>query len=305
MLGDRVPPFCQHAGHKGDVLSILQRERKCAHVQGQADHGTVRRRSVRCWGAAFLAAATRSLPLRFAAATVLALSRCTPNRTVGKRTDTAGKSGKHQSNHEPQCRAHPSHRFQRMATNQFLVNSQARFNARYSHVGQHPAPRFFFGAKDPIHRSQWPKPASTSRSPKPAAPAASILNPSAVLALPAHPLARWPSYADRLRNRPVALASTIATSCNQNGSRMPLRELSFSGDPFAERSAEVESSNRPESPPVKATHTASVTNAAVCIWTVGNPCYQGQTRERRCDGYMSYLSPRTHDHEHERAAGGR
>jgi len=150
-----------------------------------------------------------------------------------------------------------------------------------------------------------PKPASTSSSPKPAAPAASILNPSAVLALPAHPLARWPSYADRLRNRPVALASTIATSCNQNGSRMPLRELSFSGDPFAERSAEVESSNRPESPPVKATHTASVTNAAVCIWTVGNPCYQGQTRERRCDGYMSYLSPRTHDHEHERAAGGR
>lgn len=86
---------------------------------------------------------------------------------------------------------------------------------------------------------------------------------------------------------------------------MPLRELSFSGDPFAERSAEVESSNRPESPPVKATHTASVTNAAVCIWTVGNPCYQGQTRERRCDGYMSHLSPRTHDHEHERAAGGR
>lgn len=116
---------------------------------------------------------------------------------------------------------------------------------------------------------------------------------------------RWPSYADRLRNRPVALASTIATGCNQNGSRTRLRGLSFSGDPFAERSAEGESSNRPESPPVKATHTASVTNAAVCIWTVGNPCYQRQTRERRCDGYMSHLSPRTHDHEHERAAGGR
>ncbi len=93
-----------------------------------------------------------------------------------------------------------------------------------------------------------PRPASTSSSPKPAARAASILNPGAGLALPVHPLARWPSYADRLRNRPVALASTIATSCNQNGSRMPLRGLSFSGDPFAGRPAEVGSSPIDQNP---------------------------------------------------------